>query len=302
MLASHQSRPEISVKPASVVAALAIAVASMCGWAQQPQGTLKEIIDRGTIRLGYLKDLAPFSFIAADGKPTGYSIELCQRVVSGIRNDFSLALLDIEWVELTSGNRFQRVADGAVDLECAASAITLERFRQVDFSAVIWVDSKTFLVKRGQPVRTHTDLAGKRVAVAAGTTTEKALREVLLGQVVGGGRVTTEVVLVKDRQEGFDALVRGSVDALASDRMVLAGLVRTTPAPELVLADYQFSYEPYALTLRRNDADFRLAVNQVLARLYRSGAIKEIQNRWVSNLGPLPPLLDSLYELNGLRD
>jgi ABC-type amino acid transport substrate-binding protein len=188
-------------------------------------------------------------------------------------------------------------------LECAASAITLSRLRQVDFSAMILIDSKTFLVKRGHSVKTQADLAGKKIAVVEGTTTERVLRELLLSQVLDGGPVTTEVVMVKDRHDGVGALVRGSVDAFASDRMVLTGLARAAPASEqLALADYQFSYEPYGLTLRRNDADFRFAVNQALARLYRSGAVKEIYNRWFSNLGSPPPLLDSLYDLNGLRD
>jgi ABC-type amino acid transport substrate-binding protein len=291
------------VNRVSFVVAFAIAIASLCGWADEPQGTLKKIIDSRTIRLGYQKDLAPFSFAGADGRPSGYSIDLCHRIVSGIRNEFALVLLDIEWIELTSSNRFQRVADGTIDLECAASAITLSRLRQVDFSAMIWIDSKTFLVRRGDSLRTQADLAGKRIAVVEGTTTERVLREVLLGQVLGGGPVTTEVVTAKDRQEAVDALVRGSVHAFAADRMVLAGLARAAPdSQQLALADYQFAYEPYGLTLRRNDADFRFAVNQVLAALYRSGAVKEIYNRWFSNLGSPPPLLDSLYDLNGLRD
>jgi glutamate/aspartate transport system substrate-binding protein len=93
------------------------------------------------------------------------------------------------------------------------------------------------------------------------------------------------------------------VHAFAADRMVLAGLARAAPDPgQLTLADFQFAYEPYGLPLRRNEADFRFAVNQVLAGLYRSGAIREIAHRWFGDLGPLPPLLDSLYDLNGLRD
>jgi ABC-type amino acid transport substrate-binding protein len=168
---------------------------------------------------------------------------------------------------------------------------------------MIWIDSKTFLVKRGQSVRTLADLAGKRIAVAAATTNEKVLREVLLGQVLNGGAVTTEVVLVKDHRQALDALVRGSIDAVAADRMVLAVLAKDAPDPQqLALADYQFAYEPLALTLRRNDADFRFAVNQALARLYRSGEVKRIYDRWFGKLGPPPPLLDSQYDLNGLRD
>jgi len=291
------------VNRVSLVVALAIAITSLNGWADEPQGTLKKIIDSKVIRLGYQKELRPFSFAGSDGKPKGYSIELCHRIVAGIRNEFAMALLDIEWIEVTLTDRFQRVADGTIDLECAASAITLSRLRQVDFSAMIWIDSKSFLVKRGQSVNTLADLAGKRIAVVAGTTNEKVLREVLLGQVLDGGAVTTEVVVVKDHPQALDALVRGSIHAVASDRMVLAQLARGAPDPQqLVLAHYQFAYEPLGLTLRRNDADLKFAVNQVLAGLYRSGEVKRIYNHWFGDLGPAPPLLDSLYDLNGLRE
>jgi glutamate/aspartate transport system substrate-binding protein len=283
----------------SIVAAVALAVISSCCWADEPQGTLKKIIDTRVIRLGYQRDLAPFSFAGADGRPSG----LCHRIVAGIRNEFGLGLLDVEWIQLTLADRFQRVVQGDVDLECAASAITLSRQRQVDFSAMIWIDSKTFLVKRGQSVRTLADLAGKRVAVVAGTTNEKILREVLLSQVVQGGAVTTEVVLVEDHRQGLDALVRGSIHAVAADRMVLAGLAQdSSDLQQLSVADYQFAYEPLGLTLRRNDADFKFAVNQVLAGLYRTGSVRQIYNRWFSNVGPPPPMLDALYDLNGLRD
>ncbi len=291
------------VNPVLVVATLVLALTGACSWADEPQGTLKKIVDTRTIRLGYQKDLAPFSFVGDDSKPSGYSIELCHRIVAGIRNEFALPMLDIEWIEVDLSDRFQRVADGTIDLECAASAITLSRLRQVDFSAMIWIDSKTFLVKRGHSVKTLADLAGKKIAVLESTNNEEVLREVLLSQVMDNGAVTTQLVLVKDHHRALDALVQGSIDAIAADRMVLARLARGSSASEqLALAEYQFAYEPLGLPLRRNDADFRFAVNQVLASLYRTGAVKEIYNRWFRNLGPPPPLLDSLYDLNGLRD
>jgi ABC-type amino acid transport substrate-binding protein len=291
------------VNAISVVLCLALAMASSFGCADEPQGTLKKIIDTRIIRLGYQKDLAPYSFAGADGRPSGYSIDLCHRIVAGIRNEFALPLLDIEWIEVTLTDRFKQVAEGSIDLECSVSAITLSRLRQVDFSAMVWIDSKTFLVKRGQSVKMLADLTRKRIGVVAGTTNEKVLRQVLLGQVLGGGSVTSDVVLMKDHRQALDALIRGSIDAVASDRLVLARLAKDAPDPQqLALADYQFAYEPLALTLRRNDADFKLAVNQVLARLYRSGAVKQIYNRWFGDLVSPPPLLDSLYDLNGLRE
>jgi len=65
----------------------------------------------------------------------------------------------------------------------------------------------------------------------------------------------------------------------------------------------QFSYEPYGFMLRRNDADFRLAVNRVLASLYRSGEILEVFRRWFAAMGARPsPLLLALYTLHSLPE
>lgn len=289
------------LKHVSLIAAAAIAWSAPLALAEEPTGTLKKIIDTRVIRFGYQKDLAPFSSAGADRKPKGYTIDLCYRIVSGIRNDYNLAALDIEWSEVTMTDRFQRIADGAIDLECGVSAMTLSRLKLVDFSAMTWIDGGTFLVKRGQSIRSPADLAGKKIAVFKGSSTEKALREVLLTQTLGG-QVTTQIVLVKDRQEGMEALERGAVDALAGDRTILASFAPNAPDPEkLAVADYQYMYEPYALPLRRNDADFKYAVNSVLASLYHSGEILKIYKRWFGDL-PRPPLLESLYDLNGLRD
>ena len=289
-------------KNVSLIAAVAIALTASPVLAEEPTGTLKKIIDNRKICLGYQKDLAPFSSAGADAKPKGYSIDLCHRVVAGIRSDYSLVALDIEWVELTLTNRFQLVADGTIDMECGATAVTLSRHKLVDFSAMTWIDSGTFLMRRGQRIKAIADLVGKRVAVFKGATTDKALREALLAQTLAGGQVTTQIVLVKDRKEGMEALENGAVDALAGDRTILASFARNARDPEqLVVADYQFMYQPYALPLRRNDADFKFAVNTVLANLYHGGEVLKIYRRWFGDLTP-PPLLESLYDLNGLRD
>jgi len=80
-------------KNVSLIAAVAIALTASPVLAEEPTGTLKKIIDNRKIRLGYQKDLAPFSSAGAEGKPRGYSIDLCHRVVAGIRSDYSLVAL-----------------------------------------------------------------------------------------------------------------------------------------------------------------------------------------------------------------
>lgn len=266
--------------------------------AQQNQDTLKRIAETHTIRLGYLKEGVPFSFAEREGRPMGYSIDLCQRVVAGIQRDLELAQLDIKWVELNESNRFDKVADGTVDLECGTSTNTLSRQKLVDFSLMIWADGGTFLVRPDQPVKSLADLSGKTIGVIEGTSTEKALRQALSDQFVNA-----RILLVKEHLEGLNALASSAIDAYAGDQTVLAGLALAVASQtKLALAELQFSFEPYGLALRRNDADFKLAVNRTLARLFRSKQIIEVYERWFGKLGKPTPMTIAVYVLNGLPE
>ena len=103
----------------------------------------------------------------------------------------------------------------------------------------------------------------------------------------------------KTVSEGFELLKEGKVDALASDRTALVGTFLQGGGAEglIVFAD-DLSYEPYALVLRKGDGELRLAVDRVLASLYRSGQIEEIYGQWLAPLGkPGLPLI-SMYLLN----
>jgi len=110
-------------------------------------------------------------------------------------------------------------------------------------------------------------------------------------------------VPVKDGAAGFALLEAGKVDGYASDRIVLVSLRAGSADPsKLKLLDSDFSYEPYALVVRRDDPDFRLAVNRALVAIYRSGDIDTIFYRWLGALGEAGPLLHSMFYLNTLPE
>jgi ABC-type amino acid transport substrate-binding protein len=190
------------------------------------------------------------------------------------------------------------VADGTVDLECGTSTNTLSRQKLVDFSLMIWADGGTFLVRPDQPVKSLVDLSGKSIGVIEGTSTEKALRQALSDQFVNA-----RILLVKEHLDGLNALASGAIDAYAGDQTVLAGLALAVASQtKLAMAELQFSFEPYGLALRRNDADFKLAVNRTLARLFRSKQIIEVYERWFGKLGKPTPMTIAVYVLNGLPE
>ena len=266
--------------------------------AQDLQGTLKKIKDSGTIVMGYREQSLPFSFRGDDGKPMGYSVDLCQRIATGVQQQLKLPKLDIKWVAVTVDTRIAAVVNGTIDLECGSTTSSLSRQEQVDFSNMTFVDGGSLLVKLSSNFGTLQDLAGKKIGVIPGTTTEGAL-----GNVFQKTSITAQVVPVTDHRGGLAALESGAIDAYASDRVILIGLAATATNPgQFAIAEHYLSYEPYGFMLRRGDAAFRLAVNRVLASLYRSGEINGIYGRWFGKLGPPGKILIAMYALYALPE
>ena len=250
------------------------------------------------ITLGYIDAAAPFSYADANGEPQGYSVDLCRAVADGIAEQLGRRQLKQRWVKLTIQNRIEAVRKRQVDLECSTATWTLGRQKRVDFSLITFLDGSTVMTRLGQGVRKLGDLSGRKIAVIRGTTTEAALRGALTR-----GLVTAEVVPVRNRDEGLQQLRAGDVDGLASDRVTLIGIVAQRAAGDAFsLLDEDFSIEQYALMLPRGDADFRIAVNRPLARLYRSGDIRGVYDHWLGPLGPPSPLLTATYYIQGIAE
>jgi len=261
--------------------------------------TLDKIRKSGVITLGYIDGAAPFSYADGNGQPQGYSIELCNAVADGVAAQLKRQNLKVRWVKLTIQDRIDAVRTGKVDLECSTTTWTLSRQQLVDFSLVTFVDGGSMLVRSDADIARVADFDGKRIAVISGTTTERALRDALQR-----GTVKAELVSIKTRDEGLALLREGQVQGLASDRTALIGVVVMSGrgGGQFKLLDQDFSIEQYALMLRRNDADFRLAVNRVLARVYRSGEIEKIYGRWLGPLGPPSMLLSATYFIQNLAE
>lgn len=261
--------------------------------------TLDRIRSTGVINMGYVAGSAPFSSKDAAGQPQGYSVALCNEIAGGIRNQLKLAQLETRWVELTLQNRLEAVRSGKVDIECSTTTWTLSRQAEVDFSLITFVDGGSIMTPADADLRRLADFDGKGIAVIAGTTTEKVLRH-----AVQQRRIKVDVAVVKTREAGLQLLEQRKVDGFASDRIVLIGMVLGGGKTKGVfkLLDEDFSVEPYAFALPRGDVDFRLAVNRVLASLYRTGGIDKIYAQWLGILGPPSLLLSAAYFVQAIAE
>ena len=270
---------------------LALLLAPAVGSAQALDGRLKRIKETKSIAIAYRTDAAPFSFVDASKQPTGYSIDLCRRVVSSIEQQIGAAGLQIKWVPVTVQNRMETVAKGQADMECGSTTVTLGRMKQVNFSSYTFVDGTGLLIRSSTSANSLSDLAGKKIGVIPGTTNEKALQDALKRRVV-----SATIVPIKNREEGLSQLEAGTIEGFASDKVLLMGLAPKAKDPKaFTLLVEDLSFEPYAITLPRGDDDFRLAVNTGLAQIYRSGAIVEVFQRWFAGFGRPGLMLEASF-------
>jgi ABC-type amino acid transport substrate-binding protein len=278
----------------------ALCLAPALVFAQSPaplDGRLKKIQETRSIAVAYRTDAMPFSF-EDGGKPIGYTIDLCRSVIDVMERELGGAPLQVKWVPVSLQTRFSAVASGQADMECGASTVTLGRMKEVDFSSLVFIDGTGLMVKRSTPGNSLRDLGDKKIGVIAGTSNERALAEALKVAAV-----KATVVIVKTREEGLEQLEASTIDAFASDRLLLAGLATKSKAPEAlaVLID-PISYEPYAIALPRGDWAMRQAVNSALAQIYRSSALTDIYQRWFAGLGQPGPVLEVMYGLGRLPE
>ena len=273
-------------------------LATSIAFAQGLDGRLKKIADTKTITIAHRTDAPPFSFVDANKEITGFSVDLCRKIVASIERQLGVSGLKVRYVPVTSQSRFDTVAKGQADMECGASTVTLSRMKTVDFSSFIFLETTGLMAKASAGFQSLADLGGKRIAVIGGTTNERAVNN-----EVKRRQISATVVPVKTSQEGIAALESGAADAFASDVLLLIGSVAFAKDPKaLALLNDKLSVEPYGIVLPRGDYAFRLAVNTALSQIYRSDDIDTIFNRWFGSFGKPTPLTEAVYILGSIPE
>jgi glutamate/aspartate transport system substrate-binding protein len=279
---------------------VAIAVFSASAHAQELTGTLKRVAESGEFRIGYVPDAPPMSYDGDDGKPTGYSIALCRSIATAVRDVTGLEDLKLSFIPLIlPEERIAAIVDHTVDIECAATTVTLSRREQVDFSLMTFITGGAVLSLSDDSINLVADLSGKTVAVIRGTTTHAAIREYITNNEF---KITLRIITTHD--EGMELLDAGKVDGYASDRTMLVGqVVRSGKRSRYSITRDVFSFEPYALMMARGDTDFRLVADRALAKLYGNARIRRIYNDWIGRYGePMTPILEAMYEFQAVGE
>ena len=262
--------------------------------AKELTGTLQQIKKSGKIRIGYRVSEPPMSFLDQDEKPAGYSIDICKSIVTEVENKLGTDI-KVNYVAVSAKERFEALAENKIDILCGSTTKTLARSELVDFTQLTFVTGASLMTLKDNKAFDSAGFDGKKIGVVKATTTAASLKKLIQDTATDA-----KMVLLNSAKEGIEALRKKKIDAFSSDQIVLIGLALKEPDPlNFTVRSEVFSFEPFALAVRRNDADFRLVADRVISQLYRSRKILEIYDKWIGDYTRKRlPIFDAMIKLN----
>ncbi len=249
----------------------------------QDGGTLKKIRDTGVIKIGHRDASIPFSYLDDKQQPIGYGVDICLKIADAIKANLKLPNLKVEFVPVTSQTRIPILTGGNIDVECGSTSNSIERQKQVSFAPTYFMTGTKIVVKKSSGIKSYDDLKGKTVVFTQGTTNERAMKAYNDAKNLGINFVPS-----KDHAESFLAVETGRAVAFPMDDILLYSLVASakTPSDYVVIGEF-LSDDPYAIMMRKDDAEFKKLVDATVSNLYKSGEINKIYSKWFqSNIPP----------------
>jgi glutamate transport system substrate-binding protein len=245
--------------------------------------TMAAIQARGFIRVGIKFDQPSFGQIDADTEQVeGFDAEIAKLMAVAI---FGGKASDVDhrirWVQAVSRNRESLLAGGEVDIVIATYSITAERAERVSFAGPYYSSRQDIMFRSDDTsIAGLDDLVGKRVCTAQGSTSYQNL-------------VTASpdaVPVIRDTySECAQALADEKVDAVTTDRAILAGYLHQGSGTFRLLNRPFADEELYGIGLRKYDEGFRRFLTQRLIDIVANGDWSQAARYSISNLEPLPP-------------
>lgn len=241
---------------------------------EMPAGSyMAEIERRGRLVAGVSADTLLFGYRdPVTGQLEGFDIDLVKEVAQSIFGDPNR----VEYKVVTYAQRIPALLDGSVDIVANVMTVNCERWQEISFSSQYFDAGKKILVRTDSPVTSITELDGKRVCAAAGSTSYDNL-------------LAYPEVLIVPVEATSDCMVlfqQGTVDAVTGDDTVLAGFVTQDPYAKIV--GPAMTSEPYGLGVAKTHPEFVRFVNGVLEGLRVDGTWKQMYSRWLQPTGAVP--------------
>lgn len=244
------------------------------GTRAEAEEAVKNIRARGRLIVGLDIGSNLFSFRdPITGQITGFDVDIAGEIARDIFGTPS----QVEYRILSSADRVDALRNNQVDVVVKTMTITCERKKLIGFSTVYLTATQRILAPRDSPIRQASDLSGRRVCVAKGTTSLERIRQITPPPIIVGVVAWADCLV---------ALQQRQVDAVSTDDSILAGLV--SQDPYLRIVGPGMDEEPYGIGINRQNTGLIRFVNGTLERIRRDGTWNTLYRKWLTVLGPAP--------------
>jgi glutamate/aspartate transport system substrate-binding protein len=253
--------------------------------------TLSKISASGVIAIGYSERAIPFSYLDAEKKPIGFSLDLCAAVAERVKEKLRRPEIKTEYMP---------AAKGGADLDCAAAPKTAELARGAGISTPIYIAELKWIAPTRIKVESENertgrkhfeaktpatvdDLKNKTIALTKGSTAAKIVLALCVERTLG-----LSIHDEKSASDAFKLVETGQASAFMDDDAVLLGLKANARHPAgFTLFGEAYSGAAYVLTFRKDDAAFQALVVGAIDDAMRSGEYEKLYAKWFES--PIPP-------------
>ncbi|MCB9453647.1 MAG: transporter substrate-binding domain-containing protein [Anaerolineaceae bacterium] len=228
------------------------------------ESTLARVQRSGEVRVGMLYNAPPFGELNIRGEVIGYDADLARALAEA----WDVTFVPVQVTRQTAVSMLQ---NGEVDVLAAALVHRRELDSQVEFSQTYYIGAQAMLVRNEDTAQQPADLAGRRVGVVLGTSSELAVAE---WQRRSG--LSAMVLTYYNLGQAVTALAAGEVDAVVDSRVHLQSQSASIASGLVRLLETPITAEPYALAVRRQDVNWLNLINWTLQYLETQGKLKEI--------------------------
>ncbi|BAQ61720.1 hypothetical protein GM3708_2126 [Geminocystis sp. NIES-3708] len=252
-----------------------------------------QIKTTGVIKAGYREDTPPFAFVDSQGKPVGYSLDILELIRAHTQEELRKPIT-LELIKITPNNRFDKIKNGDIAIECGSTTVTWEREKILDFSVSYFASGTQMIVKKGSGFSNSNSLAGAKIAVIPQTTNEKAMKIFAKG---------ANLIPVSSEEEGWQKLQKGEIDGFAGDGILLQSLKKQDDKSNdyEIVPEFPYMIEAYACTVPENESQWRDIVNYSIVK-FMQGVVTDtpssidIYDRWFGEKGNTPYPVETMAD------
>ena len=219
--------------------------------------TLDKVRERGKIVCGVNDGLLGFAAIEGGGKWSGFDVDFCRAISAAIFADAD----KVEFVPLSTTERFRALASGRIDVLSRNSTWTMSRETELglNFIGVTYYDGQGFMVPRSANITSALELSGAKVCVQSGTTSEANAEDYFKSN-----NMTMKAQVTATSEESLSAYKDGRCNVITSDvsQLYAERLKLAAPDEHMILADI-ISKEPLGPAVRQDDPKWTLLIKWV---------------------------------------